>query len=68
MMPEMDGVTTMKILKDSGYYVPPVIALTANSFTGLREKYISDGFSDYLSKPINFKELNKLINNYFDKR
>lgn len=68
MMPEMDGVATMKLLKSSGYYVPPVIALTANSYTGLREKYIDEGFSDYLSKPINFKELNKLIKRFFDNK
>lgn len=67
MMPEMDGVTTMKLLKTSGYFVPPVVALTANSYTGLKEKYIEDGFTDYLSKPINFKDLNKMINNFFGK-
>lgn len=67
MMPEMDGVTTMKLLKASGYFVPPVVALTANSYTGLKEKYIEDGFTDYLSKPINFKDLNKMINNFFGK-
>lgn len=66
MMPEMDGVSTMKVLKSSGYYIPPVIALTANSYTGLKEKYLEDGFSDYLSKPINFKELNRLINKFFN--
>ena len=65
MMPEMDGVTTLKLLISSGYYIPPVIALTANSYAGLKERYKEDGFSDYLSKPINFKELNKLINRYF---
>lgn len=65
MMPEMDGITTMKILKNSGYSVPPVVALTANSYAGLKEKYLKEGFSDYLSKPINFKELNKLINKFF---
>lgn len=65
MMPEMDGITTMKILKSSGYSVPPVVALTANSYTGLKEKYLREGFSDYLSKPINFKDLNKLINRFF---
>ena len=35
MMPEMDGVSTMKVLKTSGYNIPTVIALTANSYTGL---------------------------------
>ncbi len=65
MMPEMDGIETMGILKSSGYSIPPVIALTANSYDGLRKKYLDAGFSDYLSKPINYKELNKLLIKYF---
>ena len=68
MMPDMDGITTMKILLSSGYNIPPVIALTANSYDGLREIYIKEGFSNYLSKPINAKELNKIINHYFNDR
>ena len=66
MMPEMDGVETLSRLKSSGYFVPPVIALTANNYTGLKDKYVSLGFTDYLSKPINIKELNKIINNVFN--
>lgn len=65
MMPELDGISTLRILKQSGYNLPPVIALTANSYTGLREKYLKEGFYDYISKPINQKELNRLINNLF---
>ena len=68
MMPEMDGITTMKLLKASGYSIPPVIALTANSYDGIKEKYISNGFSDYLSKPINFKDLNKIIIKFFSNK
>ena len=68
MMPEMDGITTMRLLKASGYTIPPVIALTANSYDGIREKYISEGFSDYLSKPINFKDLNKIITKFFSNK
>ena len=68
MMPELDGVATMNILKNSGYDIPPVIALTANSYSGLKEYYVDAGFSDYLSKPINFKELNRLIIKYFDNK
>ena len=68
MMPEMDGITTMRLLKSSGYTIPPVIALTANSYDGIREKYIREGFSDYLSKPINFKDLNKIITKFFSNK
>ena len=68
MMPEMDGVATLKILKTSGYKIPKVVALTANSYTGIREKYISEGFDEYLSKPISQKELNKIINNLFNSK
>lgn len=68
MMPELDGITTMKLLKESGYNIPPVVALTANSYTGLKGKYLEAGFSDYLSKPISFRELNKLINKFFSEK
>ena len=66
MMPEMDGVATLNIIKSSEYSIPPVIALTANSYSGIREKYLEEGFNDYLSKPINYKDLNKIMHNYFD--
>lgn len=65
MMPEMDGVATIKALYATGYKLPPIIALTANSYTGLENEYISQGFSGYLQKPIDFRELNKIINNLF---
>ncbi len=68
MMPEMDGIATMKSLLSSGYFIPPVIALTANSFDGVKDEYLKAGFSDYLSKPINVKELNKIINKYFNNK
>ena len=66
MMPEMDGVATLKALKTSGYKVPPVIALTANSYSGIREKYLDEGFDDYLGKPISYRELNKIMHRFFD--
>ena len=68
MMPDLDGISTMKALKASKYAIPPVIALTANSYSGLKEKYLSAGFSDYLSKPINFKKLNKIILDNFKEK
>lgn len=65
MMPGMDGIATLNMLKSYGYKLPPVIALTANSYTGVREKYVEQGFSDYLAKPISYKDLNKLMYHYF---
>ena len=64
MMPRMSGVETLKKLKEIKGFDTKVIALTANALTGMREKYLSDGFNDYLAKPINKEELNKIINNY----
>ena len=66
MMPELDGISTLNILKSSGYDIPPVIALTANSYTGIKEKYLEQGFNDYLAKPLNYKDLNKLMHRIFD--
>ncbi len=66
MMPGMDGISTLKALKSAGYKLPPVIALTANSYAGIKEKYLDEGFDDYLAKPINYKDLNKLMHKFFD--
>ncbi|MDO4996794.1 MAG: response regulator, partial [Bacilli bacterium] len=65
MMPEMDGVTTLKFLKSNQTDLPPVIALTANSYNGAKEKYAELGFSSYLAKPISYKELNKIMYEFF---
>ena len=66
MMPELDGIVTLHILKKiDGYDIPPVVALTANAITGMKEMYLKEGFNEYLSKPINTMELDKLINKYF---
>ena len=68
MMPEMDGIEVLKILKKlEDYDLPPIVALTANAITGMKEMYLNEGFDEYLSKPINISELNKIINKYFDK-
>ena len=52
MMPKMSGVETLKKLKAMNSFNTPVFALTANAITGMREKYLKEGFDDYLSKPI----------------
>ncbi len=64
MMPNMSGVETFHKLKELDNFDTPVIALTANAISGMREKYIEEGFNDYLSKPIDKMELNKILNTY----
>ena len=68
MMPKMSGVETLqKIKAEIPEFDIPMIALTANALTGMREKYLADGFNDYLAKPINKDELNRVINEYLNK-
>ena len=68
MMPKMSGVETLKHLKEDSNYSIPTVALTANAISGMREKYLNDGFDDYLSKPIDKKELNRVIIKFLDKK
>ena len=63
MMPDLDGIAAVHILRDDGC-TAPIIALTANSYTGSRDRYISEGFTDYLSKPFKYKDLHKILEKY----
>ena len=62
MMPEMDGIHTLYNLKKraSGFDTPTVV-LTANAIEGSKEMYLSEGFVDYLSKPIDQVELDRVL-------
>ena len=62
MMPRMSGVETLKKLKENPDFKVPTIALTANAITGMREKYLADGFDDYLAKPIEKDQLIQVVN------
>ena len=62
MMPKMDGVETLVKLKEIDNFNTPVVALTADAMEGEQKKYIELGFSDYLSKPIDKNELNRVLN------
>ena len=61
MMPKMSGIETLHKLKKNSNFDIPVIALTANAISGMREKYLSEGFDDYLAKPIEKEELIKVM-------
>lgn len=67
MMPRMDGIETMKRLKgmsDSPNADTPVIVLTANAISGVKEMYLKEGFVDYMSKPIQGRRLEEKILKY----
>ncbi len=62
MMPGMDGVQTFHKLKEDSNFHSKVVVLTADAIEGAREKYLLEGFDDYISKPINKKLLNEILN------
>lgn len=65
ILPVMDGIQTIHTLRKlPGYDIPPTIALTANAVSGMREMYLKEGFDEYLAKPIDTKELDKIINRF----
>lgn len=67
MMPEMDGVETLKVLRDlEGYQLPPIVALTANALSGMKEEYLKEGFDEYISKPVEQKEIERILNKYLE--
>ncbi|MDR1081366.1 MAG: response regulator [Deltaproteobacteria bacterium] len=62
MMPEMDGIEAMRAIREiEGGRDVPVVALTANAVSGMREMYLESGFDDYLTKPIDPARLDRLL-------
>jgi CheY-like chemotaxis protein len=64
MMPQMDGLETLREIRSSSseyYQNVPVIALTANAVSGNKEMFLTSGFNDYLSKPIAISHLEALL-------
>ncbi|MDR2589088.1 MAG: response regulator [Spirochaetales bacterium] len=63
MMPGMDGIETTAAIRALGgsFLDLPIIALTANAVSGMREMFLENGFSDYLSKPIEITQLDELM-------
>ena len=68
MMPKMDGIETLEKLREDKLIKEDtiVIALTANAVLGAKEKYLSAGFNDYLSKPIELDELSDKLEKYLN--
>ena len=66
-MPMMDGIETLKRLReiqDNPNMDTPVVALTANAISGARERFIKEGFDDYMTKPINVESLETTLLSY----
>jgi signal transduction histidine kinase/DNA-binding NarL/FixJ family response regulator len=61
MMPRMDGIEAVKIIRELGYG-DPVVALTANAILGQAEMFMANGFNGFISKPIDTREFNTILN------
>ncbi len=69
-MPEMDGTETLRRirqLKNNPNSGIPVICLTADAIVGARERYLAEGFTDYLTKPVNSRRLEGVLLKYLPK-
>jgi CheY-like chemotaxis protein len=62
MMPGMDGMEAAGIIRSLGY-TRPIVALTANAVLGQAEMFLANGFENFISKPIDSRELNTVLNN-----
>ncbi|MDR1612559.1 MAG: response regulator [Planctomycetota bacterium] len=64
MMPEMDGMEAVAIIRgmdEERCRTMPIIALTANAVSGMKEMFLASGFNDFLSKPIETAKLDAIL-------
>lgn len=67
MMPGMDGIETTKKIRELEKYKSKgsiIIALTANAIIGAKDMFLENGFDDFLSKPVEIKKLNSILNKW----
>ncbi|GHV72126.1 hypothetical protein AGMMS49928_27880 [Spirochaetia bacterium] len=67
MMPGMDGIEATEHIREFNKEIP-VIALTANAISGMREMFLEKGFNDYLSKPIDVSKLDDILEKWIPKK
>jgi CheY-like chemotaxis protein len=65
MMPNMSGETAIAKLKENPNFKIPTIALTADAIAGAKEKYMSEGFIDYIAKPFNKAQIKEKLDIVF---
>ncbi len=71
MMPEMDGIETahyIRSLEGDYFREVPIIALTANAMSDAREQFLQAGMNDFVAKPIEMRELHRVIKQYIQSR
>jgi len=61
MMPGMDGIESTRLIRETGYS-HPIVALTADAVVGQREAFLENGFEDFISKPIDIRQLDNILN------
>jgi signal transduction histidine kinase/response regulator of citrate/malate metabolism len=66
MMPEMDGIEAVSVIRrldgrDPYFKQVPIIALTANAVSGMKEMFLERGFNDYLAKPVEMIKLHEIL-------
>jgi len=67
MMPQPDGVATLHMIRedaDNKNLDTPIVVLTANAIAGMKEQYLEEGFADYLSKPVEVKKLDEILEKF----
>jgi signal transduction histidine kinase/CheY-like chemotaxis protein len=70
MMPGMDGIQATAVIRkmENDYFrTLPIIALTANAVSGMRDVFLEKGFNDYLAKPIEMYKLNEIMTRWIPK-
>jgi signal transduction histidine kinase/ActR/RegA family two-component response regulator len=65
MMPNMSGETCLKKLKDLPNFNTPVIALTADAVAGAKDRYLANGFVDYIAKPFKKEQIKTKLDSIF---
>jgi CheY-like chemotaxis protein len=70
MMPEMDGIETtaaIRSMEGERFKDVPIIALTANAVSGMKEMFLENGFNDFLAKPIDISKLDEILSHWIPK-
>jgi len=67
MMPKLDGIETVKLIRELGYK-QTIVALTANAVVGRAEMFLNEGFDGFISKPIDSRELDLVLNEFIKSR